>query len=592
MKRVAVFGGGMGGLSAAHELIERGFAVDVYERRSLFGGKARSYGIHGTGTDGRENLPAEHGFRFFPGFYKHIPNTMSRIPYPELGSDGRVQTNLLQCLVGEFLQASAKTTIFPVRFPRSWQELMDRLRDLKDHGPLGFKPGELRFFLGRMLRIAVSCQDRRMAEYEKIPWWDFVDAASKSDEYQNLLARGLTRSLVAMRAETASTRTVGDIMLQMIFYSLTPGASSDRVLNGPTSEVWIDPWRKYLVSRGVRFHPERQLQQLVLGADKRISHATVRAPDGTVRRVEADHFVAAVPVEVMAPLVVGAIAEAAPSLRGLGKLEVQWMNGVQFYLVRDVPMVYGHSIYTNSAWSLTSISQPQFWRSGERPIEKFGDGRVKGLLSVDISDWTAAGQHTTKEAADYCTREQIVQEVWAQVQAHLEKSHGPVYDSDVLHSHLDHDIECPKPETPEIRRRAMKALRKRTPVAAFVAPRDPTEPEPIRLEDTDAEPLLVNTVDSWESRPEARTEIRNLFIASDYVRTYTDLATMEGANEAGRRAANAILDAVGSSASRAEVYPLKEPWILAPFRAMDWLLFHLQKNPVIPPATVAPASRG
>ena len=38
---------------------------------------------------------------------------------------------------------------------------------------------------------------------------------------------------------------------------------------------------------------------------------------------------------------------------------------------------------------------------------------------------------------------------------------------------------------------------------------------------------------------------RNLFLASDYVRTYTDLATMEAANEAARRAVNGILDAAG-----------------------------------------------
>ena len=40
--KVAILGGGVGGLSAAHELIERGFAVSVFERSNLFGGKARS----------------------------------------------------------------------------------------------------------------------------------------------------------------------------------------------------------------------------------------------------------------------------------------------------------------------------------------------------------------------------------------------------------------------------------------------------------------------------------------------------------------------------------------------------------------------
>ena len=40
---VVIFGGGVAGMSAAHELVERGFAVAVYERQPEYvGGKARS----------------------------------------------------------------------------------------------------------------------------------------------------------------------------------------------------------------------------------------------------------------------------------------------------------------------------------------------------------------------------------------------------------------------------------------------------------------------------------------------------------------------------------------------------------------------
>ena len=41
-KKVAILGGGVAGLSAAHELIERGFQVEVFEMRTIPGGKARS----------------------------------------------------------------------------------------------------------------------------------------------------------------------------------------------------------------------------------------------------------------------------------------------------------------------------------------------------------------------------------------------------------------------------------------------------------------------------------------------------------------------------------------------------------------------
>src|SRR5918997_38690 len=81
MTTVAVLGGGVAGLSAAHELAERGFEVTVHEQRDAPGGKARSIPVAGSGTDGRADLPGEHGFRFFPGFYRHLPDTMGRIPH-------------------------------------------------------------------------------------------------------------------------------------------------------------------------------------------------------------------------------------------------------------------------------------------------------------------------------------------------------------------------------------------------------------------------------------------------------------------------------------------------------------------------------
>jgi len=88
---VSILGGGVAGLSAAHELAERGFKVHIYERKGVLGGKARSIPVPNSGTAGRAPLPGEHGFRFFPGFYKHITDTMRRTPY---GAHGNTFDNL------------------------------------------------------------------------------------------------------------------------------------------------------------------------------------------------------------------------------------------------------------------------------------------------------------------------------------------------------------------------------------------------------------------------------------------------------------------------------------------------------------------
>jgi hypothetical protein len=73
-RKVAIFGGGVAGLTAAHELAVRGFDVTVYERRA-WGGKARSTDVPGSASGGRKPLPGEHGFRVWFGFYQ---NTSTR----------------------------------------------------------------------------------------------------------------------------------------------------------------------------------------------------------------------------------------------------------------------------------------------------------------------------------------------------------------------------------------------------------------------------------------------------------------------------------------------------------------------------------
>jgi uncharacterized protein with NAD-binding domain and iron-sulfur cluster len=207
-----------------------------------------------------------------------------------------------------------------------------------------------------------------------------------------------------------------------------------------------------------------------------------------------------------------------------------------------VPLVHGHTIYIDSPWAITSISQAQFWHGVE--LEEMGDGRVDGILSVDVSDWEAPGIVHRKQAM-YCSKEEVREEVWAQLEAGLEDAGIDVLEeANVLAWFLDPAIVYPNPTT------AMNL-----------------------------EPLLINTVGSWADRPEAVTAIENLFLASDYVRTHTDLATMEGANEAARRAVNGILEATGSTEPRCPVWKLSEPAFFAPARALDRLLFALHRPP-------------
>nr|MCU0387432.1 hypothetical protein [Chitinophagaceae bacterium] len=165
--------------------------------------------------------------------------------------------------------------------------------------------------------------------------------------------------------------------------------------------------------------------------------------------------------------------------------------------------------------------------------------KVKGVISVDISDWTTPGKFTTNKCANQCTREEVHLEVWAQMKASLNHPVELLRDDMVIDYYLDRDIR--EKSTDQLTAEELENI----------------------------EPLLVNKVNTWCLRPEADSYISNLFFASDYVRTNTDLATMEGANEAARRAVNCVLDKASSTEEKCKVWNLKEPWCFLPARWYD-----------------------
>jgi uncharacterized protein with NAD-binding domain and iron-sulfur cluster len=558
--KVIIIGGGVAGMSAAHELARRpGFEVVVFELRPIPGGKARSMDAI-PGTDGRRALPGEHGFRFFPGFYKHMPDTMSRIPFghqPHGVFDNLVTSTQVQIAREDAHNELVSPTHFPTN-PSDWEATLRFALAFAAH--LDIPVGDQLHFVGLLSDLLSACDERRFGQYEHESWWEFSGAEQRSAGYKKFLADGLTRSLVAARAREMSARTGGYILLQLLQDFAKPQGQVDRVLNGPTSDVWIDPWLTELRRLGVDYRLGCRVDAIESHGD-RVTGVRVQPvdetfePAGAAFDATADFYVAAVPVEVLREsIAMDALKRASPSLAGLDRLQVRWMNGIMYYLARDVPLVHGHTIFIDSAWALTSISQRQFWPHFNP--HDMGDGTVGGILSVDISDWTSKGEFSAKgKIARECTREEVAEEVWDQLKAALNDGARVLDDAMRTAWFLDPSIVYPNP-----------------------------------TEATNLEPLLVNTAGSWAHRPTAALpEVENLFLASDYVQTYTDLATMEGANEAARRAVNAILDATGSDADRCGVWPLQEPGGI-PFqvaRQVDRVLYRLFGSRHGPPATVA-----
>lgn len=666
MVKVVVLGGGIAGMSAAHELVERNFEVEVYEVKEIPGGKARSINKPHSAGPGKKPLPGEHGFRFFPSFYKHVTDTMKRIPYPTPEAPTRrAFDNLVDTVELALAQIDENIIKLPDRFPQNWHDIELIISAILQGAVADLEPGELKFFAQRIWQLFTSCQERRFGEYEKISWWDYLDASNKSPAFQSLLARGLTTSLVASRAELASTKTIGDIFLQLILGIIDPNAGSiDRILNGPTNDVWIDPWLKYLDSKGVKYHLSHRLRSINAQKDEngtmQIISATVtdlKNPEAGDITVTGDYYIAALPVEIMAGLISDDLATGDPTLANLRRLgtSTAWMNGIQFYTKDDITVAKGHVLYVDSPWALTSVSQPSFWP--EFPMTNFGTGVAKGLMSVIPSNWGYFIDPNTDEVgainsscglkiqkpAQICSPEEIKTEVWEQMKRSLNEDGQPLLtddqlldwflDPDIIHSccELVNDPELleavlnrdfpdyfkdlflwinaqedkvtleqvadylnidqsqarlavnaliakgyvgpiPLPEDPEAARKCKRRFRL-NPNSERLCYRSRLKEPDVHNANVNGEPLLVNLVNTWSLRPYAHTQIPNLFLASDYVRTNTDLATMEGANEAARRAVNSIIDASGVSANYCKIWKLRQPVLFSIRRWSDRLRY-------------------
>jgi 15-cis-phytoene desaturase len=430
---------------------------------------------------------------------------MRRIPYAH--NPNGVADNLVATSRTRLARIDAPPVDVLTRFPSDRKDIADLVRMVvKSDLDL---PREDMLFVGKLfLTLLTSCKERRFRHYEHSPWWDFVQADRRSAEFRKYFCDVAVRSLVAMCPRRASTRTTRVIGMQIWVDHARPGAQVDRLLNGPTHDAWITPWRTYLERLGVRFRFGAEATQLSV-RDGRIEDVQLHND----REITADYYIMAVPVERMARLANDQIKQAEPRLGHLHKLHTEWMTGIQLFLDREMPLVNGHLALVDAPWALTGVAQKQFWPHTD--LRQFGNGRTRDVLSVIIANWDVPGQFVRKPARE-CSREEIHAEVWAQIKAHL----------------IEHLAD-----------------------GAVI----------------NHEPLLINTAGSWAYRPDAVTGVENLFLAADYVRTHTDIATMESANEAARRAVNGILDASGTSAERCAMWELDEPALFKPLQFLDRL---------------------
>ena len=209
-----VLGAGIAGLTAAHELAERGFAVTVVERHArrtdhgrrpaagrVPAGEARGSGrvpVHdvrattrpaersaapvsrsaGIPAAARCAVPGEHGFRFFPAYYLHIWDLLQRIPVYECLPGGSTWRRIRRTVMDNVQRVVTQATtvqgkpslIFPREAPRNLPQVLTAADQIRE---LGATRLDAATFGARIMRYLVTSPLRRASELQNLSLYDF-----------------------------------------------------------------------------------------------------------------------------------------------------------------------------------------------------------------------------------------------------------------------------------------------------------------------------------------------------------------------------------------------------------------------------------
>lgn len=571
-------------------------------------------------------VPGEHGFRFFPRHYKNLFALMKRIPL--LDREGfETHFNVHSNLVTTTRQAlgmwdpedcadknEAKNKKYAIdecdptpinedlprprkhdyevsllrEMPRSLRALHDAMREFL--GGTGATLADVKKFQLRAFRFLTSGSLRRWNEYEDLPWSKFIglERCEDSDNPDNCVPPGWTytdamktqlraaaQALLAYAVHEADTHSYGNFSMQTIVDQLDPDRRVDLILNGPTSLAWLEPWKGWLRTQGVRFfhaklhrvhevgdeylpvfedepkpergEPEKYLGQYFRKREDEDGNEIEPGLEGTKDEAsQSDFYVVAIPIsayqEKFLPSAAtgGVHRDLNKSAAFYEKIDednaLRTMSGLQFHFETAVRWGDAHVYYPESWWGLSTITQTTRWRI--RPRRR---GGFLGVVSVDISDWTAgdppgrpvpAGRTPVSLAAGVHKQIEWGNEGILRQQNGTSRSDLPV--PDFFHI----DARLPRKDD------------------SLLLPTTPVEEKPEYLANLSGHfvhrPGLCETnhyskVREWKQyRLDYDLTAGRWAVAGAHMATFTRMMTMEGSSESGMHATNAILERLNS----------------------------------------------
>jgi hypothetical protein len=485
-KTIIIFGGGVSGLTVAHELIEKGFNVKIYEKDNSLGGMARSRReLNGT--------PSEHSWRGYGPFYKNFFELSKRIP---------TENN--------------KTVYNNLSLPIDFYLLRDEISTLKPEFTI------LDWIIVFYYGLKYLTSNLRRDDYYKTKLIPLVKNKLSQDGYDKLIEFAVGPGFGLDEKDASYAHFFKVPILQNLFsskYAHTHQTGDKHYqhnadgnwheMNKPTSEAWFDPWKKYLQKKGVKIYLNTELVKINYGKTK-ITSCIIKNKHGNYK-ILGDEFILCINPFAAENIFKNSRMNFHYNQHRLLNKNTK-SNQISFRLGFNKKIKFPVSniafVMTNSEFNITWYPQEQYWKDTKLD----NDDNIKSLWSGTCIMTYTKGKLYNKYAINL-DRPQLINEIIYQIlrSKSLQKmmhvnNNFYINKNDIIYSEIWYEYKY--------KNGIMKSDSKK----------------------------WVNNVYNQKYRPQQKTNYQNLYIGGSHTKTTIDIWSMEGAVESGKTVANSILN--------------------------------------------------
>jgi zeta-carotene desaturase len=266
--KIAIFGAGVAGLSAAIELVDRGHTVELYEKRKVLGGKVSVW----KDSDGDS---IESGLHIVFGGYDQLQQYLKKV--------GAEDNYLWKEHSLIYAEPDGKQSFFKkANLPSPWAEVVGGMQ-------ADFLTMWDKLSLIKGLYPALAGNEEYFRSQDHMTYSEWHRLRGASEHSLEKLWRAIALAMNFIEPNVISARPMITIFK---YFGTDYAATKFAFFRKNPGDSMIEPMRQYIQSKGGKIFIDAKLNRFELNSDETVNCAVLQ--DG--HKIEADAYISALPV--------------------------------------------------------------------------------------------------------------------------------------------------------------------------------------------------------------------------------------------------------------------------------------------------------